>query len=285
MSIEDRTRSGGMDDLYSLLKSKLNTVEIEGNTLYVAEGDTLLDLDQLRIYADVREQEIKAQAARARADEAGFGTTRLDDAPRGLIASTKNGKIVRWKPGAVLTYRVARASFGSDAHYQLVVNSMHEATTAWEQTCGVNFEHRAVLDTRPGTGLEGLLFVVREFDAGGKFIASSFFPSDAVDRRRVLIDPSYYTTSFDKVGVLRHELGHVLGFRHEHIRNEAPPVCPNESLWDTKVLTMYDPTSVMHYFCGGVGSNELKISALDRKGAQQVYGPPLAAAALVEVAA
>jgi hypothetical protein len=41
----------------------------------------------------------------------------------------------------------------------------------------------------------------------------------------------------------------------------------------------------MHYFCGGVGSNELKISALDRKGAQQVYGPPLAAAALVEAAA
>ncbi|MBA2920468.1 MULTISPECIES: matrixin family metalloprotease [Sphingomonas] len=274
-----------MDDLYSLLKSKLNTVEIEGNTLYVAEGDTLLDLDQLRIYADVREQEIKTQEARNRADEAGFGATRLDEAPRGLIASTKNGKIVRWKPGAVLTYRVARDSFGSDAQYQLVVSSMHEATKAWEQTCGVNFEHRQVLDTRPGMGLEGLLFVVRAFDAGGKFIASSFFPSDPVERRRVLIDPSYFTTSFDKVGVLRHELGHVLGFRHEHIRNEAPPVCPNEPLWDTKVLTMYDPTSVMHYFCGGVGSNELKISALDRKGAQQVYGPPLAAAALVEAEA
>lgn len=274
-----------MDDLYSLLKSKLNTVEIEGNILYVAEGDTLLDLDQLRIYADVREQEIKAREAHKRADEAGFGATRLDEAAHGLVASTKNGKIIRWKPGAALTYRVARPSFADDAHYQLVVNSMHAATAAWEQTCGVNFEHRAALDTRPGTGLEGLVFVVRAFDAGGKFIASSFFPSDPPERRRVLIDPSYYTTSFDKVGVLRHELGHVLGFRHEHIRNEAPPVCPNESLWDTQVLTLYDPTSVMHYFCGGVGSNELKISALDRKGAQQVYGPPLAAAALVETAA
>jgi hypothetical protein len=258
---------------------------MDGTTLYVAEGDTLLDLDQLRIYADVREQEIKTQEARKRADEAGFGAARLDETPRGLIASTRNGKIVRWKPGAVLTYRVARESFDSDAHYQLVVSSMHAATREWEMTCGVNFEHRQVLDARPGLGLEGLLFVVRAFDAGGKFIASSFFPSDPVERRRVLIDPSYYTTSFDKVGVLRHELGHVLGFRHEHIRNEAPPVCPNEPLWDTKVLTMYDPTSVMHYFCGGVGSNELKISALDRKGAQQVYGPPLAAAALVEAEA
>ncbi len=32
----------------------------------------------------------------------------------------------------------------------------------------------------------------------------------------------------------------------------------------------------MHYFCGGVGSRELAITALDRVGAQVVYGPPQA---------
>lgn len=272
-----------MDDLYSLLKSKLNTVEMDGKTLYVAEGDTLLDLDQLRIYAEVREHEIKAREAAKRADATGFGPTYVDEPSRGLVANTKNGKIVRWKPGAVLTYRVARESFGgSDANYQLVVDAMRKACAAWEETCGVNFEHRSALDARPGVGPEGLLFVVRQLDANGKFIASAFFPSDPVERRRVLIDPSYYNTDFDKIGVLRHELGHVLGFRHEHIRNEAPPVCPNEPLWDARVLTAYDPSSVMHYFCGKVGSNALSITALDRRGAQQVYGPPLAGAALVE---
>jgi len=122
------------------------------------------------------------------------------------------------------------------------------------------------------------------FDAGGSVIASSFFPSDPPDRRHLLIDPTYFTTSFDKVGVFRHELGHVLGFRHEHIRNEAPPVCPNEPLWDTQVLSAYDPKSVMHYFCGGVGSHDLSITDLDRKGARMVYGPPLSAAALVDPA-
>ena len=274
-----------MTDLYSTLKAKLNTIEVDGITLWIAEGDTLLDQDQLKIYADVREQEIKARAAAKQADAAGFGTVHLEEPKHGLIAGTKNGKIVRWKPGAVLTYRVARDSFGGNAaHYQLVVDSVKAATLEWETTCGVNFEHRAALDTKPGTGLEGLLFVVKEFNASGKFIASAFFPSDPPERRVVLIDPSYYTTSFDKVGVLRHELGHTLGFRHEHIRNEAPPVCPNEPLWDTQVLTVYDPTSVMHYFCGGVGTNALKISALDRKGAQQVYGPPLGSAALIDPA-
>ena len=274
-----------MADLYSTLKAKLNTIEVDGVTLWVAEGDTLLDQDQLKIYADVREQETKARAAAKQADAAGFGTVHLEEPKHGLIAGTKDGKIVRWKPGAKLTYRVARDSFGGNAaHYKLVVDSVLAATKEWEMTCGVDFEHRAALDTKPGVGPEGLLFVVKEFNASGKFIASSFFPSDPPERRVLLIDPSYYTTSFDKIGVLRHELGHILGFRHEHIRNEAPPVCPNEPLWDTQVLTAYDPTSVMHYFCGGVGTNALKISSLDRKGAQQVYGPPLGAAALIDPA-
>jgi len=50
------------------------------------------------------------------------------------------------------------------------------------------------------------------------------------------------------------------------------------------VLSAYDPHSVMHYFCGGVGSHDLSITALDRKGARMVYGPPLSAAALVDPA-
>lgn len=270
-----------MGELHQTLKDKLNKVEIDGKTLYVAEGDTLLDDEQLKVYAEVREAEIEKRKADAKADKSGQGSARLE-VSHGLVASTRNGKVVRWAPGTILSYRVARSSFASQAHYDLVVDSMKKATTEWECTCGVNFEHKQALDSKAGTGLEGCLFVVHHFEAGGKFIAASFFPSDPPERRHLFVDPSYYTTSFDKVGVFRHELGHVLGFRHEHIRNEAPPVCPNEPLWDTQVLSVYDPKSVMHYFCGGVGTNALKISDLDRKGARMVYGPPLAAAALVE---
>lgn len=272
-----------MASLYDTLKEKLNTIEVGGITLWIAEGDTLLDDEQLKIYADVREKEIASREARKAADVAGHGSTRLEEPSRGLVASTKNGQVVRWKPGTILTYRIAKESFGGNAaHYKLAADSIHAATLEWEKTCGVNFEHKSALDAKPGVEKEGLVFVVREFNASGKFIASSFFPSDPPERRSLLIDPTFYTTSFDKVGVLRHELGHVLGFRHEHIRNEAPPVCPNEPMWDTKVLTNYDPSSVMHYFCGGVGTNALKISALDRKGAQMVYGPPLGASAFVD---
>jgi hypothetical protein len=153
------------------------------------------------------------------------------------------------------------------------------ATNAWENTCGIKFEHRAALDVTPGSSPAGALFAVREFNADGSFIAASFFPNDPPSRRRLLIDPSFFAKdlAFDPVGVLRHELGHILGFRHEHIRSGAPPDCPHESLDETKELTKkYDPRSVMHYFCGGVGSKELKITDLDREGSRLVYGPPLA---------
>jgi hypothetical protein len=272
-----------MGNLYSVLKEKLNKIEVNGKTLYIAEGDTLLDDEQLKIYADVREKENAARVAAKDADAKGFGSSRLE-VSHGLVAMTKDGQVIRWRPGTVLTYRVVLPSFPSQQHYQLVVDNLKAATGAWEATCGIDFQHKADLDGIAGTDPNGCVFVAYLFDAGGSVIASSFFPSDPPDRRHLLIDPTYFTTTFDKVGVFRHELGHILGFRHEHIRNEAPPVCPNEPLWDTQVLSAYDPKSVMHYFCGGVGSHDLQITDLDRKGARMVYGPPLGAAALVDPA-
>lgn len=268
--------------LYATLKEKLRKVVIDSRTYYLAEGDTLLDEQQLAAYSLEREAREKLWQARAAASSAGMGTERLDSNVRGLVAQTQGGKIVRWAPGTVLSYRVVRETFGGNAaHYDLVVKNMRKACLEWERTCGCNFKHRSELDAKPGTAPEGALFIVREFDAAGQFIAASFFPNDPKDRRHMLVDPSYYSTTFDKVGVFRHELGHVLGFRHEHIRSEAPPDCPNEPLFDTRNLGKYDPQSVMHYFCGEVGSLELKITQLDRTGSQRVYGPPLSAIAEV----
>ena len=65
-----------MAKLYSQLKAKLNTIQVEGKTLYVVEGDTLLDDDQLKIYAEVREKENEARAAAKKADAQGFGASR-----------------------------------------------------------------------------------------------------------------------------------------------------------------------------------------------------------------
>ena len=151
-----------------------------------------------------------------------------------------------------------------------------KATKEWENACNVDFVYEESYDTanilKP---INDLTFVVLGFESNGGFIASAFFPYYPTERRRLLIDPSYFNSKFDKIGVLRHELGHVLGFRHEHISGNAPMDCPKENVAGTIPLTKYDPKSVMHYFCGGMGSIKLEITELDKSGAQDLYGNPI----------
>jgi hypothetical protein len=268
--------------LFETLKNGLKKVTIEEEDgpqeYYVAEGDTLLDEDQLAIYALNRERVEAARNAGAMIDAAGLGIAGLSETnSQALVGVTQGGRHVRWKPGTVLSYRVVRATFTNASRYDQVVEAMTQATGDWMNTAGVAFQHLANLDNDGGVGPGGAVFAVREINANGNFIAAAFFPNDPINRRRILIDPSFFSTTltFDRVGVLRHELGHVLGFRHEHIRSNAPPACPDEPLFDTENLTLYDPQSVMHYFCGGVGDRSLRITALDRSGSRSIYGPPL----------
>lgn len=267
-------------------QSQRPQVLIDGEIFFRREGDLLLDIDEDELY---EQQQTAQQALREAAryvEQAGFGEAQISDSgleTGALIGMVEDGKFVRWPPGAVLRYCVLEHTFPRREWYEVVVENMQLATSEWEETCGVQFEYRSDLDGSDSLRPPGVVFPVRLINAGGAFIAAAFFPRDVDNRRRVLIDPSYFTTRFDQVGVLRHELGHVLGFRHEHTSEDAPTICPDEDLTGTLDLTAYDPKSVMHYFCGGVGSLDLAITDVDRTGSQLVYGPPLSRFALVAV--
>ncbi|APR80035.1 Bacterial leucyl aminopeptidase [Minicystis rosea] len=236
------------------LRKRLRSVDVDGQKFYVAEGDLLIEDEKLHEYVPH-----SADLAKPNVPVGSSGD--------GLLGIMENGKILRWPEGFVLKYRLLPKGFSSDQRATLRTN-LAAATGDWEATCAVTFQD--VTDEE-----DDAVFTVRSHDAGGAFIAAAFFPNSPPAMRQMLIDPSYFSAmGFDMVGVLRHELGHVLGFRHEHIRSGAPPYCPRESLDKTIDLTQYDPSSVMHYFCGQVGSRDLAITPIDIEGAQKVYGPP-----------
>lgn len=246
--------------LLQSLKKTLPKVMIGGVRHYVAEGDLVLDDEHLLEYAD-------RIAARNAADPTSKKLVGEKDA---------NGDWIRQQPGSTLVWAVDTATFADPADRERVTSAVAAAAAAWEAVCDIHFRHDP---SRDGPGVvpgADLAFVVRREPKAGSLLASAFFPHWTVDRRFVRIYPPWGTGGFDPVGVLRHELGHVLGFRHEHIRSEAPAVCWGETPGAAAPLTAYDPQSVMHYFCGEVGSKALEITPVDVDGARALYGPAAA---------
>jgi hypothetical protein len=185
----------------------------------------------------------------------------------GLIINTVRGVDDRWSASQAmnLTYCVS-TTFG--ANHSKVVSAMAGGAALWEGASSkVNFVYVSSQDGNCTTRNKSVLFSVSPVSTT-QYIARAFFPSSRT--KNILIDDSIWTSgSWTPTDILGHELGHTLGFRHEHTRPESG-TCFEDNNW--RPLTPYDSVSIMHYpQCNG-GSANLSFSSYDAIGVRAVYG-------------
>jgi hypothetical protein len=220
---------------------------------YIVNGDTpILNEKQLREFF---EQRVKPPQLTA------------------LILAQVSGMDAKWnqQQKRKLTYCVSRTF---DQRYDKVVQDMESATGEWKRWAAIEFVHDPSQDANCGPSNEAVVFDVRPVNVNEEYLARAFFPNEPRAARNVLIDESTFALppagNLQLAGVLRHELGHTLGFRHEHTRPDSG-ACFEDRDW--RPLTDYDAFSVMHYpQCNGRGDWRLNLTDKDKNGAACVYG-------------
>lgn len=190
-----------------------------------------------------------------------------------LIVAVVQGRDDKWSAAErkKVTYCVSDR-FG--ARKAAVVASLASAMAAWENVADILYTHDASQDTKCDPKNSHITFDVRP-TSRQSYLARSFFPSSARAQRNILIDSTAFSVKapLTLTGILRHELGHTLGFRHEHTRPQAGTKCYEDSEW--RALTTYDSASVMHYpQCNGTGDWGLTLTPKDIAGAKKLYGVP-----------
>ena len=196
-----------------------------------------------------------------------------------IYTVSPGGADIKWSPTEAVNITYCIGGTFNATNKQKIVDAMTgAATNGWELFANVKFVHVTAQDGAACTASNtNVVFDINQV-TGQQYLARAFFPNSVRAERNVLVDTTALdpaTSGYSLTNILKHELGHTLGFRHEHVRpeaqNPAANACPEDQ--NFRGVGVYDKLSVMHYpQCNGDPNSQLEFTQLDKDGVRTIYG-------------
>jgi len=244
---------------------------VDGEKIYIVEWDI-----------PIREKDLRAYYVRT-----------FVETHKSTVDGLASGADNVWTPTVQddLSYCIS-TDFGSN--YGRMQAEMEIATWAWAREANLMFPYKSSEDANCNDANPAVQIPVVPYYGGG---ACAFFPDQDGEPacssagRALIIDIAdidswpteeiwgQYYPNVNTVGTLQHELGHIIGMRHEQIRKAENAIanCWGEVTYpgNYRALTEYDQNSTMHYpWCGGLTTADQHVTPLDGTGANMLYGTP-----------
>lgn len=226
--------------------------------MYVADGDMLMTRAQLADYYSL-----------------------LYPREDALIVYTQYGQDSKWDDTTKLDlsycvsedFKTPTDNPAYPTYYDYIVEFFARAASDWNTAANIRLWHNADEDARcnqTGGGAPAVVFrILKTTGTENSFVGPLGKPVSAPG--------TMYLKPYSPVAVMRHELGHVLGFMHEHVR--YPGTNCAES-FDYRPLTALDTASIMYGpgctgFTGDPSWGDSRVlTELDKLGAASLYGCP-----------
>jgi hypothetical protein len=175
-----------------------------------------------------------------------------------------NSTVGRWTPGSKLLYYISRKGLPNIKEaFESIHTGMATAATQWELT-GININFQETLCREDAT-----FIVVYDADLRSDTYAFAFFPGD--QNCIIHIGPRMFRHEYINYisNVLCHELGHVLGLRHEFWAESHEP---GRACYFPNVVI--DRASIMNHK-NAHNLSLFVLSALDHKNIRDFYKVPV----------
>ncbi len=166
-----------------------------------------------------------------------------------IFLGERLGSIVLWEPGSVINWIARADNYPTKEDALKAAYAMHHAAEQWNKVMGgrVRFQYVSQFDNA--------CFKLEYGGDSGDNLALAFLPDDwqnslnTVYVYKLLLEPPHRQYMMN---TMLHELGHVLGMKHEHSHSGTDWLPPDDTEYgpESIIYGPRNPKSVMAYYEG-----------------------------------